>query len=269
MTEARLVETTPSPRTRASLVEDLLSIGLRSGGLVIVHSSMSSIGWTAGGPVAVVQALIDVIGSDGTLVMPTHTAGNTDPAGWANPPVPIEWQQTIRESMPGFEPSIMPTRAMGAIAECFRTWPGTLRSYHPATSFAARGPLAEVVTAEHELDRSLGEGSPLARLYDRDGLVLLLGVDYGRNTSFHLAEYRVPGRRLVEQGGAVIKDGRQAWVTYAEVKYEAEHFAEIGEAFEATGAVSVGQVGSAESRLFPQRAAVDFAHDWFVQRDQR
>lgn len=124
MSEAKLVESTPSPRTRASLAEDLCAIGLQSGSLVIVHSSMKSIGWTAGGPVAVIQALIDAVGDEGTIVMLTHTADNTDPANWGDPRVPKDWQQTIRETTPGFDPAITPTRYMGALVECFRTWPG-------------------------------------------------------------------------------------------------------------------------------------------------
>jgi aminoglycoside 3-N-acetyltransferase len=265
LSEMSLIESTPEPRTRSTIAADLRALGLRAGSSVLVHSSLRSIGWVAGGPVAVIQALFDVIGDDGTLVMPTHTGGNTDPAEWSWPAVPTHWHATIRESMPVFDPAIFPTRGMGAIPELFRTWPGVIRSGHPTVSFAAWGRHAEYVTANHGLDHSLGETSPLARLFELSADVLLIGVGYDRNTAFHLAEYRVPGKPQIRSGSAIIRDGQRSWETYADIEINAEPFPAIGAALEATGAVRVGSVGSAESRLFSLPAAVDFAQQWMVR----
>jgi aminoglycoside 3-N-acetyltransferase len=263
--EKSLIESTPEPRTRATLAADLRTLGLRPGNTVLLHSSLRSIGWVAGGPVAVIQALLDVLGEDGTLVMPTHTGGNTDPAGWSWPAVPAHWHETIRESMPAFEPAITPTRGMGAIPEVFRTWPGVIRSNHPTVSFAAWGARANDVTANHGLDNSLGETSPLARLYEMGAHVLLIGVGYDRNTAFHLAEYHVPGKPRIQAGSAIVSNGQRIWAEYADIEFHDEPFPEIGAAFETTGAVITCTVGSAESRLFSLPAAVDFAHQWMSQ----
>ena len=138
---------------------DLRRLGLDTGALVIVHSSLSSLGWVCGASVAVVQALMDVITPSGTLVMPTHSGEYSDPANWEHPPVPDSWQGPIRESMPAFDPQTVPCCGMGRIPETFRSWPGALRSSHPAVSFAAWGRHAGFVTREHSLDHSLGEGS--------------------------------------------------------------------------------------------------------------
>src|SRR5215467_1319735 len=123
------------PRTRASLAADLRALGLRPGSVVIVHSSLSSLGWVCGGPVAVVEALLDVLGPNGTLVVPTHSGDNSDPAEWRRPPVPETWWPIIREHMPAYDPARTPSTGVGIIPETVRTWPGALRSNHPRTSF--------------------------------------------------------------------------------------------------------------------------------------
>jgi aminoglycoside 3-N-acetyltransferase len=138
-----------------------------------------------------VDALQNVVGEAGTILMPTMTPWNVDPAEWEHPPVPESWYEPIREQMPAFRPQVTPAREMGAIPECFRSYPGVVRSDHPQVSLAAWGVDAESVVAAHPLEYPLGEGSPLARVYDRDGDVLFLGTSHATNTSLHLAEYRV------------------------------------------------------------------------------
>ncbi len=266
MDEREIIARTPEPRTRATLAADLRALGLSPGDAVLAHSSLSSLGWVCGGPVAVVQALMDALTEAGTLVMPAHTGGLSDPAGWENPPVPRRWWETIQEAMPAFDPATTPTHGMGAIPEAFRRWPGVLRSGHPHVSFAAWGRHAERVTGGHSLDYSLGEGSPLARLYELDAKVLLLGVGYESNTSFHLAEYRAPGAEPARPGAPVFKGGERVWTTYKDIELHEELFPEIGARFEEAESVAVGRVGSAEARLFSQREAVDHARAWLERR---
>jgi aminoglycoside 3-N-acetyltransferase len=266
MSEAETVEKTPTPRTRATLTQDLRQLGLKPPMTVLVHSSLSALGWVCGGAVAVIQALMDALTPEGTLVMPAHSGDLSDPAHWRNPPVPAEWRPIIRETMPFYDPRITPTRGMGRIAESFRTWPGVLRSAHPAVSFAAWGKEARFVTESHSLDYSLGEASPLARIYELNGWVLLLGVDYSNNTSFHLAEYRLPNAQSVQQGAPIQEDGHRLWKSYRDIEVNADIFQELGNAFEAHVPIRKGKVGSAQARLFSQPAAVDFALDWLSER---
>lgn len=260
MSEADIIAATAHPHTRESLGRDLIALGICAGDVLVVHSSLKALGWVAGGPVAVIQALIDALGPAGTLAMPAHSSNWTDPALWQMPPVPDEWVATIRAHMPAYDPATTPTRGMGRIAELFRTWPGTQRSNHPATSFAARGPLADTVLAGHSLDTPHGEASPLARLYDAGAKVLLLGVGFERCTMLHLAEHRAwPQRALHAEGAAIMVDGQRRWVTYSVPGDGSDHFPPFGETLLAYGIARKGKVGNSTSILLPARAAVDRA----------
>jgi aminoglycoside 3-N-acetyltransferase len=266
MSEQETIENAPLPGTRESLAADLLALGIEAGMTLIMHSSLKSLGWVCGGPVTVIQALMDVVTPAGTIVVPTQSSDYSDPALWQHPPVPESWWKIIYDTMPAFDPRITPTRFMGIIVETFRAWPGVLRSDHPAVSFAAWGRNAEQIIKGHTLEYGLGEGSPLARIYDLDGWVLLLGVGYGSNTSMHLAEYRAPGSEQVILGAPVLENGQRVWKNYRDIEIDSDIFPEIGADFERTEQVRVARVGSADARLFRQRPAVDFAQEWITAK---
>jgi aminoglycoside 3-N-acetyltransferase len=256
----------PAPHTAASLRSNLRALGVAPGDAILLHSSMKSLGFVAGGAQAVVQALVDTVGPDGTIVVPTHTSDNCDPSGWHNPPVPQSWWATIRDEAPGFDPDRTQSQWMGVLAETVRVWPGALRSGHPRLSMAALGAKAAEITGEHALDDSLGERSPLGAVYRLDGKVLLLGCGYDSNTSLHLAEWRQKAPPRGEHGASIRQpDGTGRWVTWTDVVEREDDFEQIGKDFEATGGATIGQVGNATSRLMSQRALVDFATEWIAE----
>jgi aminoglycoside 3-N-acetyltransferase len=244
--------------TRDSVAAQLRLLGVESGEILLAHSSLSSLGWVNGGAVAVVQGILDALGPRGTLVVPTQTGDQSDPAVWGNPPVPEEWWGHIRATMPPYDPLITPTRGVGVVPETLRTWPGALRSAHPQTSFAAVGPHAREITEGHAPDCRLGERSPLARLEKLGARVLLLGAGYDACTSFHLAEYRIPAPR-VDVGRPAPGGG---WETVVEVSVTSDRFDELGHDFERDRPVLSGKVGAAEARLFPVADAVAYAERW-------
>lgn len=262
----------PMPRTpagplctRESIATELGRAGLRPGETVLVHSSLSSLGWVCGGADAVVLALLDALGDDGTLVVPTHSGDNSDPARWQYPPVPEAWWDDIRASMPPYDPRITRTRGVGVIPEVVRNWPGAVRSAHPQTSFAAIGPRTAEVVAGHDLDCQLGERSPLARLEELGARVLLLGAGFGSCTAFHLAEYRIQAPEVDNSFAIRTPQGRR-WTTVRDISPDDDGFEELGAAFSEARPVRHGRVGAAVTRLFSLADAVAYAEVWLAAR---
>ena len=149
----------------ATISADLRALGLAEGMNVVVHSSLSSLGWVEGGADAVIDALLAAIGKAGTLVMPTFTF----------PPVPVFDPLTTRSTV-------------GLITETFRKRNGVLRSLHPTHSVAVFGPLARHFVDGHPAATALGVDSPLHRLVLSGGYVLLLGVQHTSNAMVHVGE---------------------------------------------------------------------------------
>lgn len=257
--------TVPLPNTANSLVEDLSDLGLLPGMTLMVHSSLGKIGWTVGGPVTVIRALLEVLGADGTLVMPAESPYVSDPETWDDKRVRPEWHEAIRSNLPAFDPLTTPT-TMGAIPESFRTFPGTLRSDHPMVSVCANGRLAEKITAKHSLSFCEGRGTPFENLYEFDGHTLLLGVGFDRCTSLHYAESLVPNRRTTTHRYPLMIEGKKKWVENEDMANDdGVRFPIVGEQFVAADGVRTGKIGNADSMLFSTRELVDFAQSYFAR----
>ncbi|MEE8046988.1 MAG: AAC(3) family N-acetyltransferase [Dehalococcoidia bacterium] len=259
---AGVIAETDTPRTRESLASDLSDLGVALGDRVIVHTSMRSLGWVNGGPVAFIQALQDAVGSDGSIVMATQSGDLSDPGDWRHPVIPADWVDEVKRTMPAYDPAVTPTWRMGAVPELFRTMPGVVRSNHPSGSFAAWGADADRIVANHRPQR-IGEESPAARLYDLDGRVLLVGVGYDRNTCFHLSEYRSNSTKYVSELMPLVVDSKVEWTEVREIEFmDDATLSMLGADFESSHEVVVGKVGSAECRLFSVKDCVDFGTAW-------
>lgn len=256
---------------KIELIDGFHKAGLTKGDHVIVHTSLSSLGFVCGGEQIVIEALLEVVGKEGTILMPTQSWKNLDPTAGVHWEEPEEWWQAIRDNWPAYDPQITPTNTMGAVAEMFRKWPGAVRSSHPARSFAALGKYANYLTKDHDLENIFGEGSPIGKLYELNGKVLLIGVGYDKNTSLHLADVRAnyPSKHYGKESSAILQDGKRQWVTYQTLVVDGEDFAEIGEAFEQNRTVKKVTIGNATVTLMNQRDLVDFAVQWIEKNRKK
>lgn len=250
--------------TKADFIEGFRELGIKKGASVFAHTSLSSLGYVCGGAQTVIEALLDTVGKEGTIMMPSQSWKNLDPETGVHGDLPKEWYGVIRECWPAYDPDITPSNNMGSVAEMFRRWPGAVRSSHPARSVAAVGKYAAFLTENHDLSNIFGAGSPLDRLYQLDGEVLLIGVGYDKNTSLHLADAlaEYPGKHNEMQSSAVNNHGCRQWVTYETLAVDGEDFRELGEAFEEEKEVRILQLGNADIRFMKQRELVDFAVRW-------
>ena len=249
---------------KSDIAEALRRVGLQKGDSVMVHTSLGKIGYVCGGAQAVIEALIEVVGEDGTVMMPAQSWKNLDPeTGVHWDADEADWDR-IRENWPAYNKAITPTNTMGAVAEMFRSWPGALRSDHPARSVAAWGKNAEYLTKNHDISDIFGDTSPIGKLYALDGKVLLIGVDYDKNTSLHLADVRAeyPGKHTCLEHSAVMENGKRVWKAYETLFVDGKDFADIGAAFEAAHIVNTANIGAAKLKIMKQRELVDFAVEW-------
>jgi len=152
------------------IADDLHALGVRPGGVLLVHSSLRSLGPIPGGAETIVQGLLAALGENGTLLMPALT------------------YETVRSDHPVFD--LRATQScVGALPEYFRNRPGTRRSLHPTHSVCALGPLTEELLLPHKLDSTpCGPHSPFHRLPDFDGQIMMLGCGLRPNTSMHAIE---------------------------------------------------------------------------------
>ncbi|PRX29266.1 aminoglycoside 3-N-acetyltransferase [Orenia metallireducens] len=262
MSEGSIISETKEPITINSLYQDLIKLGVNRGDILLVHSSLSSLGWVCGGAQSVITAIMNALGKEGTLVMPAHSGDWSDPEEWENPPVPKEWIDMIYENMPAFEPDKTPTRGMGCIAELFRTFPNTLRSDHPQVSFSANGKYAKEIVEEHLLTPQLGMKSPLGKIHELGAKVLLLGVGYDSCTSFHLSESFIEEMPMKRVGTAMLDKGKKVWKWFDDYDYNSDDFELIGQNFEENIIVHKGKVGNANCKLFDIKDGVDYAKSW-------
>ena len=258
---------------RAALTRDLQRLGVGPGDTVMVHAAMSKVGRLLNGPDALIGALLDATAPGGTILSYTDWDARYDELLDEDGRVPPEW----RAHIPPFDPEhSRAIRDHGILAEFIRTAPGARRSANPGASMSALGDKAEWLTADHPLDYGYGEGSPLAKLVEARGKVLMVGAPLDTMTLLHHAEHlaRIPGKRVRRLEVPFATPHGTKWRMVEEFDTSApiveglpdDYFATIVREYLTTGEGREGLIGNAPSVLVPAAAITAFAVQWLEAR---
>ncbi|TDD96671.1 aminoglycoside 3-N-acetyltransferase [Actinomadura rubrisoli] len=279
MDELDLLKRSDGPVTRGRLGRELDELGLTKGDIVMFHTRMSALGYVAGGPQTIINALRDTVGAEGTLMV---TCGWNDAPPYDFTDWPEDWQAALRAEHPAYDPQVSEAdHNNGRLPEALRRCPGAVRSRHPDAGFAALGPAAHVLMDDHPWDDPHGPGSPLARLVARGGRVLLLGAPLDTLTLLHHAEAlaKAPGKRFVDYQQPITVDGERVWRRFHDIDSEdgafdysavvpqgQEPFEVIARDMLAAGHGRQGRVGAGTSYLFEAADVVDFGVNWIESK---
>lgn len=223
--------------SRAAVTNQLRALGVEEGGVLLVHTSFRATRPVEGGPRGLIEALRDALGPSGTLVMPAWSGDDDEP----------------------FDPlTTSAALSLGVVADTFWRLPGVLRSNH-FHAFAAVGPEAALITSDPlPLPPHIPE-SPVGRVHDLNGQVLLLGVGHDSDTTLHLAELLASVPYRLTKYCTVLRGGRLVRIDYQENDHCCERFAFADEWLRARGLQSEGRVGHAQARLAHARDIVGVA----------
>jgi aminoglycoside 3-N-acetyltransferase len=254
--------------SRHDLARHFRALGVAEGRVVMLHASVRSVGPVAGGPDQIHLALRDVLGPAGTLMMYVGVPEHYDDVGRGH--LTAEQEREILEKHPPFDPlTVRAARSHGVLAEFFRSYPGTSVNDHVAR-FAAAGAQAPLVVAPHSWNYPYGADSPLGRLMQLDGGILLLGSDHDEVTFLHHVEQMVdfPGKKIARYKVPIEVDGRVVWRDGEEINTAGDgahenwpnrFFARIVDDYLAAAGNRGGRVGDAHAFLFPARDFFYFA----------
>lgn len=228
--------------SRAELTHQLHALGVEQGGVLLVHTSFRAVRPIEGGPAGLIEALRAVLGPDGTLVMPSWTGDDERP----------------------FDPATTPAAAdLGVVADTFWRLPGVVRSHHPF-AFAAAGPQGPRITSDVLPLPPHRPESPVGRVHELEGQVLLLGVGHDADTTLHLAEVLADVPYRMPKHCTTLQEGRPVRVDYWENDHCCARFALADEWLRARGLQGEGRVGHAHARLVRARDIVNVALDYLT-----
>lgn len=256
--------------SKSQLAGRFRALGVTADQVVMLHASVKTIGWLLGGPLVVLEALIDVIGPRGTLMMLASWEGNP----YRMERLPQAHRAACLADCPALDAATSPAdhRELSILSEYLRTWPGAYRSNHPLASFVAVRPHAHSLTVGHPLQYPHGPEAPSARLCAADGAIVLLGTSFSTLTLLHHAEHlaSLPTKRIDRYQMPMLQNEERVWVDIEEFDTtdgiadfgSEDYFLEIGQRYVAAGKGQVAQVGRAPSFLFKADDLKQFAIQW-------
>lgn len=248
--------------SKQDMIIQLQNLGIQKGMLLLVNVDSTKLGYLIGGAQTLIDALMEVVGYEGTIVMPSFTPQLQDPSN-ASTKLPRQYWTEIREHAYPFDKKLSEPFGSDEVVYQFLRNDAVARSYHPLYSFAAWGKYAKLICDKHPLHFALGKDSPLGKLVELNGYCVVLGCGYEGCTMFHMAQYQqdLSPVRLV---CAPIENGKHLeWKNLLEVDHTTRDFLGVGEVMEDKKVVKTTYLGNGKCYFFSAREAYNLANSYF------
>lgn len=263
ITEYAIDETIYDVITKQDIIQQLQNIGIQRGMLVIVDAQSEHLGYISGGIQTFIDALMQCVGYDGTIVMPAFTPTLLDPACYGAEKIDRENWELLRDNALPFNKKLTPPDTDDVMVHQFLRNEGVVRSYHPIYSFAAWGKYAKLICDKHPLHFGLSKESPLGKLTELNGFVLLAGCGYDACTAFQLARYSGEQLPIKILSSPIEHNNQVLWKDMLDLELDNSGFEVIGEVMEERKIVKNMYLNAARCRLFSAREAVNIATAYF------
>lgn len=238
----------------------LQRLGVKKGMLLYVSASMRSFRYVVGGAQSVIEALMELVGYDGTIVMAAPTRHICDPVEITK--VPRDQVEEARRNMPPFNRKLTAPSGVGEIPVQFMRNEAVLRSNHPMVSFLAWGKYAKLIVEKHPLHFGMNLDSPLGKIKEYNGYVVTIGQDYDRCEIFHLAQYVAMKCPIRIYSCPIEKSGATSWIQLLDLELNTKGYNEIGKIMEENQVVRSTYLGNTTCRMFSAKTAFDTANEY-------
>lgn len=257
-------ETIQQVVTKEDIKNVLMKLGVTSNMILEVHAKLSSFEYVVGGARTVVDALLELVGDGGTVVMPLQFKDNSEPSNWNNPSVSSDLWEEIRKEIPASNPVLSDLVEGSEVVDEFRKRDDVIFSSHPSYAYAAWGKYAKLLCNRQSTHFPLADESPTARLYELKAKVLLIGCDFNECSCMHLAEYHSEARPIVVKGASTLnKNGEREWKKYLDLDLDSNVFSKVGNEMKNKGMIQEIDLNSCHIKLFNVTDAIEETSRYF------
>lgn len=237
-------------------------MGVTKGMVVFVQANATELGHVVGGAQTIIAAFMESVGYDGTVIMPTFSPQLADPSCVKQSIERDQWNRIREFSLP-FDRKLTSINTSDEIVCQFLKNEGVVRSYHPLYSFAAWGKYAKLICDKHPLHFGLNQDSPLGKIVEFNGYVVMLGGEYKDCVMFQLAHYQNTHIPIKVVSAPIEINKKRMWKDMLDVDYTTESFDDVGEAMEDRCIVKTSLLGNGICRFFSAREAKNLATAYF------
>ena len=246
--------------TKDDFKSALIRLGVKKGMLLYVSASIEHFRYVVGGAQSVIEALMELVGYDGTIVMAAPTRHLCDPVETGV--IPRDRADEARKHALPFNKKLSVPSEVGEVTVQFMRNDAVLRSNHPMVSFLAWGKYAKLIVEKHPLHFGMNQESPLGKIKEYNGYVITIGNEYKDCEIFHLAQYMTMKCPIRIYSCPIEKSGATSWIQILDLELDNSLYNDIGKKMENRHLVKTTYLGETTCRLFSAKAAQDVANEY-------